>query len=105
MIDPVVLRGRAHALADERLFRSRALLERVGVAERIAIDDVAHAIAGRVAECLLAEAATCPSLAWALADESGYWANGSSKKKVEPSPALEATQMRPPIRRTSSRQM
>ena len=32
-------------------------------------------------------------------------ASGSSTKKVEPSPSFESTQMRPPTRRTSSRQM
>jgi|SRR5262245_21011012 len=32
-------------------------------------------------------------------------ARGSSTKKVEPIPSLDSTQIRPPMRRTSSRQM
>jgi hypothetical protein len=47
------LRREARAVADERLWRSRALLARLTPDEREAVEDVAHAIAARVAESLV----------------------------------------------------
>lgn len=86
----VDLGGYARAVAEERLRRRRGLLARLSPAERLAVEDVAYAVARRVADSLSAVPQS-PA--------------GMSKKNVEPSPSVEATQMRPPIRRTSSRQM
>jgi adenine/guanine phosphoribosyltransferase-like PRPP-binding protein len=107
VIDPVAVRRYAHGLAQERLRRERSLLAAVTPAERQAIEETASVIALRVADCLLGEAARCPPVAAALAEElaRSYCANGSSKKKVEPSRSLDATQIRPPILRTSSREI
>jgi hypothetical protein len=71
VIDAAALRRRAHELAEERLLRERALLRAVSPTERHAIEDVARAVALRVADYLVGEAERCPVIAAALADEDG----------------------------------
>jgi hypothetical protein len=55
--DPVSFRRQAREVAAERLLKARGLLTAVAPAERIAIEQVAYAVAAGVASCLLEEAA------------------------------------------------
>jgi hypothetical protein len=70
MTDREAVRAQAHDFAHERLLRARSLLEAVGPDERAAIEEAAYGIASRVADCLLEEAARCPTLAVALTEEA-----------------------------------
>jgi hypothetical protein len=76
MTDRGAVRERARQLAQERLLRKRALLEAVRPEERAAIEEIAYAIASKVAEWLLDEAARCPTLAAALTAEIPAAASG-----------------------------
>jgi len=55
--DAEAFRRQAREVATERLLRARGLLTTVAPTERIAIEQVAYAVAAGVANCLLEEAA------------------------------------------------
>jgi hypothetical protein len=55
--DAEAFRRQARQVATERLLKARGLLTTVAPAERIAIEQVAYAVAAGVAGCLLEEAA------------------------------------------------
>jgi hypothetical protein len=74
------VRAQARRLAHERLLRSRALLQAVTPDERAAIEEAAYAIASEVAECLLDEAASCPSLAAALTADVVFGESDSRRR-------------------------
>jgi hypothetical protein len=57
VIDVDALREDARAVADRRLARARGLLLSVAPEEKLAIEEVAHAVALGVADCLIEEAA------------------------------------------------
>ncbi|HEY2939067.1 MAG TPA: hypothetical protein VGJ27_04585 [Gaiellaceae bacterium] len=57
MTDAEAFRRQARQVATERLLKARGLLTTVAPAERIAIEQVAYAVAAGVAGCLLEEAA------------------------------------------------
>ena len=64
------LRRQAGEIAAERLLKARGLLTTVAPAERTVIEEVAFAVATRVANCLLEEAARNSVVEAALRD--GY---------------------------------
>jgi hypothetical protein len=93
MTDRAAVRERAHQLAQERLLRKRGLLEAVRPDERAAIEEIAYAIASKVADCLLDEAARCPTLAAALTADLPAGASGRRRLRADRSPLpLEAVQ-------------
>jgi hypothetical protein len=68
MIDPEALRDEARRVAAERLLRSRGLLTAVAPEERVAIEQVAYAVAVGVADGLVREAARNRLVGAALSD-------------------------------------
>jgi hypothetical protein len=68
MIDPEALRDEARRVAAERLLRSRGLLTAVAPEERVAIEQVAYAVAVGVADSLVQEAAKNRFVGAALSD-------------------------------------
>jgi hypothetical protein len=67
--DAEAFRGQAREVAAERLLKARGLLTAVPPAERIAIEQVAYAVAAGVASCLLEEAARNSAVEAALAPQ------------------------------------
>jgi hypothetical protein len=74
-------RRHAGEIAAERLLRARGLLTAVGPAERAVIEQVAHAVAAGVANCLLEEAAGNSVVRAALRD-NGYGAAARSSSRA-----------------------
>jgi len=65
--DRSAARARGHQVAEDRLVRATSLLQTVTPAERAAIEETAYAIAAKVVDCVLDEAARWPAVA-ALSD-------------------------------------
>jgi hypothetical protein len=91
--DAEAFRRQAREVATGRLLKARGLLTTVTPAERIAIEQVAYAVAAGVANCLLEEAARNSVVGAALRDgylstsaQSYTWALSS----VTGSPASES---------------
>ena len=53
MTERAAMQRYAHEVADERLRREGGLIGRLSAAERQAVEDMAHAVASRVAEALV----------------------------------------------------
>ena len=53
MTERAAMQRYAHEVADERLRREGGLIGRLSAADRQAVEDVAHAVASRVAEALV----------------------------------------------------
>jgi hypothetical protein len=68
MIDPETMRDEARRITAERLLRARGLLTAVAPEERLAIEQVAYAVALGVAEGLVEEAAKNEFVGAALSD-------------------------------------
>jgi hypothetical protein len=66
-------REQARLVAAGRLRKARGLLTAVGSDERVAIEEVAFAVAAGVADCLLAEAGRNELVAVALGKRGPEW--------------------------------
>ena len=87
MTDAEGFRRQAREVAAERLLNARGLLTGVAPAERIAIEQVAYAVAAGVATCLLEEAARNSLIEAALRD--GYLRVRKSARSASAQPSLE----------------
>jgi hypothetical protein len=81
MTEADAFREQARLVAARRLRRARGLLAAVTPEERLAIEEVAYAVAAGVADCLLAEAGRSELVAVALCE------NGSARA-TSAAPAL-----------------
>ncbi len=81
MTEADAFREQARLVAAGRLRKARGLLTTVAPDERVAIEDVAYAVAAGVADCLLAEAGRNELVAVALGE------NGS-RRTAPAAPAL-----------------
>jgi len=84
--DAEAFRRQAREVATERLLRARGLLTTVAPTERIAIEQVAYAVAAGVASCLLEEAARSSVIEAALRD--GYLRVRKSARSTSGQPSL-----------------
>jgi hypothetical protein len=81
MTEADAFREHACLVAAGRLRKARGLLTTVAPEERVAIEEVAYAVAVGVADCLLAEAGRSELVALALRERG-------SERRVRPVPAL-----------------